>query len=297
MRVPILATLAMVAFAANSVIARLALDDGAIDPGTFTLLRLLSGACALALILRFSSRTDRRNRVAVGSWSSAALLLIYAATFSYAYVNLGAAAGALTLFAVVQIVMFTVAVRSGEQPGLATFTGLLLAMAGLVALVGPGVSRPDPIGALLMSIAGVAWAGYTLRGRTSERPILMTSGNFLRSLPLALALWLPSTVFQRDAIHVDTQGVALAVASGAVASGIGYAIWYAILPSLTRVQSGIVQLLPAPLATLGGLVLLGEPITARIISASLLILSGVLIGVLRPGKKKSNSGGDLKSED
>jgi drug/metabolite transporter (DMT)-like permease len=284
LRVPILASLAMIAFAANSVLARLALGDRGIDPGTFTLLRLLAGASVLVFIVRLSPTKDRHNLRAVGSWSSATLLLTYAATFSYAYVNLGAATGALTLFAVVQTVMFTAAVRSGERPGIAGFTGLALALAGLVALVGPGVSRPDPMGALLMSVAGVAWAGYTLRGRRSDRPVLVTAGNFLRSVPLALALWMPMLLLHREAVHVGAKGVVLAVISGAVASGLGYALWYTVLPWLTRAQSGIVQMAPAPLATLGGLAVLGEPITAKLLLASFLILSGVLIGVLRPRK-------------
>jgi drug/metabolite transporter (DMT)-like permease len=271
----------MLAFAANSVLARLALGSRGIDPGTFTLLRLLAGASALVFIVFFSTPSDRRKLEFLGSWSSATLLLIYAATFSYAYLELGAATGALILFAVVQTVMFVVALRSGERPGFAGIAGLMLAVAGLIALVGPGVSRPDPIGALLMSIAGVAWAGYTLRGRGSDRPVLVTAGNFLRSVPLVLVLWFLAVLIQREAIHVDAKGVGLAILSGAVTSGLGYAIWYTVLPSLTRAQSGIIQMAPAPLATLGGLLLLGEPITMKLLLASFLILSGVLIGVLR----------------
>ena len=289
MRVPILAALAMTAFAANSVIARLALGDRGIDPGTFTLLRLLAGALILTFIVRISSTRNRRNWKVAGSWSSAALLLTYAATFSYAYVNLGAATGALVLFAVVQTVMFTSAVRSGERLGFAGFAGLTLALTGLVALVGPGVSRPDPIGVLLMCVAGIAWAGYTLRGRGGDFPVLVTAGNFLRSIPLAFALWVLVLIFRGEAMHVSTKGVTLAILSGAVASGLGYALWYTVLPSLTRGQSGIVQMAPAPLATLGGLALLGEPITGKILFASILILSGVLLGVLKPHVKSSPS--------
>lgn len=281
-RVPVLAAFVMVAFAANSVIARLALGTGEIDPGTFTLLRLLAGASALVFIVFFSTARDRHKLEVVGSWSSATLLLIYAATFSYAYVKLGTATGALILFAVVQTVTIVVALRSGERPGITGITGLILAVAGLIALVGPGISRPDPIDALLMSIAGISWAGYTLRGRGSDRPVLVTAGNFLRSVPLALALWLLAVLIQQEAIHVDAKGVGLAILSGAVMSGLGYALWYTVLPSLTRAQSGVVQMAPAPLATLGGLLLLGEPITMKILLASFLILSGVLIGVLRP---------------
>ena len=288
-RIPMLAALAMIAFAANSVIARLALGNRGIDPGTFTFLRLVAGAFALVCIVLFSTARDRRKLEIAGSWSSATLLLIYAAAFSYAYLELGAATGALVLFAVVQTVMFVVALGSAERPGIAGIAGLVLAVAGLVALVGPGISRPDPIGALLMSIAGVSWAGYTLRGRGSDRPVLVTAGNFVRSVPLALVLWLLAVLIHRHSVHVGVKGVGLAILSGAVTSGLGYAIWYTVLPSLTRAQSGIIQMLPAPLATLGGLALLGEPITAKLLVASFLILSGVLIGVLRRPARSSIS--------
>ncbi len=280
-RVPILVALAMIAFAANSVIARAALGSGGIDPGTFTLLRLIAGAFALVCIVLFTMMRHGRTLELPGSWSSATLLLIYATAFSYAYLELGAATGALVLFAVVQTVMFVVALRSGERPGIVGVSGLILALAGLISLVGPGISRPDPLGALLMSVAGVSWAGYTLAGRGSRRPVLISAGNFVRSVPLALVMWLFALLIHRHSMHVGMKGAGLAILSGAITSGLGYAIWYTVLPSLTRAQSGIVQMLPAPLATLGGLVLLGEPVTAKILLASLLILSGVLIGVLR----------------
>ena len=289
LRVPMLALLAMIAFAANSVIARLALGNRGIDPGTFTFLRLAAGALALVCIVLFSTTRDRGKLEIAGSWSSATLLFIYAAAFSFAYLELGAATGALILFGVVQTVMFVVALGSGERPGIAGIAGLVLAVGGLVALLGPGISRPDPIGALFMSIAGVSWAGYTLRGRGSDRPVLVTAGNFVRSVPLALVLWLLVVVVNRHLIHVGIKGVGLAILSGAVTSGLGYAIWYTVLPSLTRAQSGIIQMLPAPLATLGGLALLGEPITAKLLLASFLILSGVLIGVLRRPARPSIS--------
>ena len=281
-RVGLLAALAMTAFAANSVLARLALDGGGIDPGSFTVMRLLAGASVLVLIARVSARADRRGRAAAGSWPSAALLLTYAAAFSFAYVSLGAATGALVLFGVVQTVMFTVALRSGERPGVGGWAGLALAVAGLVLLVAPGVSPPDPVGALLMASAGVAWAGYTLRGRGAGHPVLVTAGNFLRSVPLALAAWVPALALNREGVHIGQQGAVLAVLSGAVASGLGYALWYTVLPWLTRVQAGIVQLAPAPLAAIGGLAVLAEPLTSRVLLASLLILGGVLVGMWRP---------------
>ena len=280
-----MAALAMLAFAANSVIARLALSEHGIDPGSFTLLRLFAGAMVLAIIVTLSPRGKLPEVKDSGSWSSAGLLMIYAATFSYAYISLGAATGALVLFAIVQSVMFGAAVRSRESFGIADSIGMLLAIAGLVALLGPAASRPNPTGVLLMSIAGVSWAGYTLRGRAVDRAVFVTAGNFLRSVPMALTLWLSMLLLYPGTIYVGTHGFFLATLSGGLTSGVGYAIWYTVLPSLTRTQSGIVQMAPAPLATLGGLALLGEPITAKIFIASLFILSGVLIGVLKPKLK------------
>jgi len=282
----IVAALAMIAFAANSVIARFALSSHGIDPATFTMFRLLAGAFALTMIALFLKRGKLREIRVSGSWLSALLLMLYAVTFSYAYLNLGAATGALILFAVVQSVIFSAAIRSGERIGLAGITGLFLALAGLVALLGPSLSRPHPTGVLLMSIAGVSWAGYTLRGRGVESAILVSAGNFIRSVPLVLAIWLPVLLLRPTEIDIDGKGLCLAILSGAVTSGVGYALWYTVLPLLTHTQSGIIQLAPAPLATLGGLVLLSEPITGKILIASLLILSGVLLGVLKPRRKK-----------
>ena len=282
----IVAALAMIAFAANSVIARFALSNHGIDPATFTMVRLLAGAFALTIIVLFS-KTGRLIEIRQsGSWLSAFLLMLYAITFSYAYVNLGAATGALILFAVVQSVIFAVAVKSSERIGLASITGLILALAGLVALLAPSLSRPHPAGVVLMSIAGVSWAGYTLRGRGVDRAILVSAGNFIRSVPLVLAVWLPVLLLSPAVIEIDAKGLCLAIFSGAITSGVGYALWYTVLPSLTHSQSGIIQLAPVPLATLGGLLLLGEPITWRFILASLFILGGVLIGVLKPQRKK-----------
>lgn len=286
MRVPFLSAFAMVAFAANSVIARLALTNHGVDPGTFTLIRLLAGALVLVLIVRFTS-TDHAHSWGMGSWTSAALLLSYAATFSYAYLTLGAATGALVLFGVVQTVMFATALRSGEHLGLGGVTGLVLALTGFIILVGPGLSRPNPMGALLMSIAGVSWAGYTLRGRGVARPVRVTAGNFLRSAPLALALWMSLRIFHGDSLHLTPKGLLLALLSGAVTSGLGYALWYTVLPSLTRAQSGIIQLAPAPLATVGALLLLSEPISSKLVLASFLVLGGVFIGVLRRGTESN----------
>jgi drug/metabolite transporter (DMT)-like permease len=291
LRVWLLAASAMIAFAANSVVARLALGGGGIDPGTFTLVRLASGAGALAILVRARAGIESPRRAREGSWRSAGLLLTYAATFSYAYLRLGAGTGALVLFGVVQAVMFTAAIRSGERPGRAGWSGLVLAVVGLVTLVGPGASRPDPVGAVLMAVSGVAWAGYTLRGAQGERPVMVTAENFLRSVPLAIALWLTVLLLVRGTVHVGAAGAGLAVLSGAAASGLGYALWYTVLPWLSHVQSGLVQLAPAPLAAIGALAVLGEPITPRVVLSSLAIVAGVLIGVLHRSHPRREASG------
>ncbi len=280
----VLAALAMVAFAANSVLNRLALDGDAIDAGTFSLVRLLSGAVVLAMIVLARSRQTQQLRQLEGSWLSAGLLLAYAATFSYSYLSLGAATGALLMFTVVQAVMFTAAIRSAERPGLTGWSGLALALAGLVLLLAPGAKAPDAVGAVLMVCAGVAWAGYTLRGRALGDPIAVNAGNFVRSAPMAVALYCGLIAVHHGALHANLRGMALAVLSGAVASGVGYAVWYTVLPFLTRVQSGIVQLAPPPIAAIAGLLILSESITVRVLAATVLVFSGVMIG-LRGGAR------------
>ncbi len=277
----VLAALAMVAFAANSVLNRLALDADAIDAGTFSLVRLASGAVALTALALPLARGMSEPRRAAGSWQSAGLLLVYAATFSYSYLSLGAATGALLMFTVVQAVMFTAAIRSAEHPGVTGWSGLALALAGLVLLLAPGAKSPDAVGAVLMVCAGVAWAGYTLRGRALGNPIAVNAGNFVRSVPMAVVLYAVLFAVHRSGVHASLHGIALAVLSGAVASGLGYAVWYTVLPFLTRVQSGIVQLAPPPIAAIAGLLILNEPITVRVLAATVLVFSGVIIGLRR----------------
>lgn len=276
MRTIALAAVAMTAFAANSVLARLALADDTIDPGSFTAVRLASGAVILAVLA--SAHAPRAAWLSAGNWRSAAMLAVYATTFSFAYVTLGAGTGALVLFAAVQAIIFAAAIRGGERPGLVAWSGLALAGVGVALLALPGATAPDPGGAVLMTVAGAAWAGYTLRGRGTERPLATTAANFTRSLPLAAALVVGMLALSPESVRITPWGVLLAVLSGAVASGLGYALWYDVLPRLTRVQSGLVQLTPAPIAMVGGLVVLGEPITSTVAVASLLVLSGVALG-------------------
>jgi drug/metabolite transporter (DMT)-like permease len=279
-RVAVGAALAMVAFAANSLLTRAALDSGGIDAASFTLVRLGSGALVLAAIV--SVRRGAGSLVAgAAPWRTAGMLFGYAAAFSLAYLRIGAGVGALVLFGTVQTVIYATAIRRGDKPGAGGWIGLMLAMTGLVALAAPGVTAPDLIGVALMVVAGVSWAAYTLAGRRSTAdPITTTARNFLWSVPLALVLELLVAVTRPGTVHVDGRGIVLALASGSIASGLGYALWYATLPALTRVQSGILQMSPPPIAAVGGLLLLGETVTARVALASVLILAGVAVGIL-----------------
>ncbi len=284
-RVVALAATAMVAFASNSVLNRFALDEGSIDAATFSTIRISSGALLLVLLVavRKGPAVRLHSRRA---WISAAMLFGYASAFSFAYLRIGAGAGALLLFGVVQIVMYSHAIARGERPGWAGWVGLAMAAAGIVALVAPGATAPDPVGAALMVVAGLAWAGYTLRGRGASDPIGTTAANFVLAVPFALALQAIVAIGSRSTVQVEPAGVAAAVMSGAVASALGYTVWYAVLPRLTGIQAGIIQLAPAPLAVFGGVLLLGEALTLRVVAASVLVLSGVAAGVVASQRSK-----------
>jgi drug/metabolite transporter (DMT)-like permease len=261
--------LAMVAFAANSVLCRLALQRTAIDPATFAGIRLAAGAAMLGLILRRAAPG--------GSWTSALALFAYAAGFSLAYVSLPAATGALLLFGAVQVTMIGRGLWTGERMDAWQTSGLLVAACGLVGLLLPGLSAPPWQGAALMLGAGVAWGVYSLQGRGAGDATAATAGNFLRSVPMALLLMLAMSQHRR----LDTAGVAYAIASGALASGIGYALWYAALPSLKATTAATVQLSVPVLAAIGGIVLLGEPLTLRFVLASVAVLGGVTLVIAR----------------
>lgn len=278
----VVTALAMVAFAANSVLARLALTDPDIDPGTYTIIRLTAGTLFLVPLVFLSRRLHPRAVVATGSWLSAAALFLYAAGFSYAYVSLNAGTGALIMFGVVQAVILGTALLRGDRPGWGTYLGLSVALVGLVYLVAPGVSAPDPLGAFLMALAGVGWALYTLRGRGAASPLVLTASNFLHSLVFCTALGV--LVLTLGLEEVSAEGALIAAASGALASGLGYSLWYAVLPHLSRAQAGVVQLSPVPLAAAGGLLLLGEPLTMRLAVATVFILGGVALAVLTPAR-------------
>jgi drug/metabolite transporter (DMT)-like permease len=276
-RIAALTVLALIAFASNSVLCRAALGRGAIDAASFSALRLFSGALTLGVLV-----TLRPGRITLGgSWQSATYLFLYAVPFSFAYESLATGTGALILFGAVQATMLIAAVRSGERPGWLQWLGLLTALAGLVYLVLPGVSAPAPLGSALMTIAGVSWGCYSLRGRAGTDPLGETAGNFVRSLPL-VALVSAASV---SAMHVEATGAMLAVVSGALASGVGYALWYAALRGLTAALAATVQLSVPVLAALGGVILMAEVVTPRLAIASVLILGGVGLAL----RKRSSS--------
>jgi drug/metabolite transporter (DMT)-like permease len=236
------------------------------------------------LPLVYLSRGFRpRAVVAKGSWLSATALFIYAAGFSYAYVSLGSGTGALILFGVVQAVIIGTALLRGDRPGWGTYLGLTIALLGLVYLVAPGISAPDHVGTVLMALAGVGWAFYTLRGRSGADPVVLTGANFLLSLVFCAALGIIALTLGVE--EVSAKGAVLAAASGAIASGLGYSLWYAVLPRLTRAQAGVIQLSPVPLAAAGGLLLLGEPLTTRLAVATVFILGGVALAIVTPERR------------
>lgn len=273
-KIALLTVAAMVAFAANSVLNRLALAEGAIDAVTYTGARLLSGALVLGLILALRG-CPPRLRSPGGSLTGAAALFAYAIAFSLAYLALGAGTGALILFAAVQIGMLGWAIFQGERPGPVEALGFALAVAFLAALLAPGLTAPDPLGAALMVLAGLSWAAYTLIGRGSAAPLADTAGNFLRCLPVAAVLMLPGLLMQ----PVTPTGWAYAVASGALASGLGYAIWYSVLPALARPTAAYVQLTVPAIAAAGGVVFIAEPLTTRLAICTAGILGGVALAL------------------
>ena len=264
---------ALIAFAANSLLCRAALGPGVIDAGSFTAVRLGSGAVVLALLARPRS-ADRAG----GSWASAAALFAYAIAFSFAYRLIPAGSGALILFGSVQATMIGRELGRGGRPHRREWLGLAVALAGLLALTRPGLHAPDPRGAALMAVAGVAWGAYSLRGRGATRPLAATADNFTRSVPLAiLPLLLPLAP-----LRLSVAGVLLAVVSGAIASGLGYVAWYAALRELSASRAAIVQLAVPPLAALGGVLFLGETLEARLLLGGAAILGGIAIALTTP---------------
>ncbi len=271
-RIIALTTLAMIAFAGNSLLCRAALEHTSIDAASFTTIRLISGAVMLWLVVRIR----RGTRTGGGNWVSAFALFAYAAGFSFAYVSLPAATGALLLFGAVQATMIGHGIWTGERLRRLQLVGLMLAFGGLVGLLLPGLSAPPLYGSILMLGAGVAWGIYSLRGKGAGDPTRVTAGNFLRAAPIAAAL----SLLMLNGTSLDNAGFWYAVSSGALASGMGYAIWYTALPELKATNAATVQLSVPVIAALGGIAFLGEPITLRLVLASVAILGGIALVIL-----------------
>ena len=272
-RAIVLTVLAMVAFAGNSLLCRAALKDTQIDAATFTTIRIASGALALWLIVRMREK----SHAGAGTWLSAFWLFAYAAGFSFAYITLTAATGALLLFGAVQATMIGYGLWKGERLAALQWFGLTVAIAGLAVMLLPGASAPAPAGAALMIFAGISWGFYSLRGRGAGDPTRVTAGNFLRAAPMAILV----SVAMMPHASIDGAGVIYAIVSGAITSGVGYAIWYTALPALKATIAATVQLSVPAIAALGGVLLLGESLTLRLIACSAAILGGIAIVVTR----------------
>ena len=261
--------LAMLAFAGNSILCRLALKTTTIDPASFTSARMMSAAITLAIILRLRGQ----GSLASGSWASAVALFAYAAGFSLAYVNLTAGTGALLLFGAVQLSMISISLWRGERLSSLQIVGFALALIGLVILVLPGLAAPPLTSSALMIGAGVAWGVYSLRGRGVGDPTGVTAGNFIRTVPMTLLF----SLLAFYTFKPDETGLFYALLSGAVTSGIGYAIWYKALPGLKAMESSIVQLSVPIIAAFGGILLLGEMLSLRLVLAAAAVLGGILL--------------------
>lgn len=272
----LLTVAALVCFAFNSILCRMALGGGHIDAASFTLVRVISAALTLSLILAFTSGRSRLfERQKKGSLVSAMFLFAYAAAFSFAYLGLSTGTGALILFGCVQATMLIIGIVGGERPGALEWTGFASAIGGLLYLVLPGLQAPPLGSSLLMASAGISWGFYTLRGKGSRDPVAETSGNFVFAVPMAIVASLPFA----GSMEISAEGAVLASLSGAVASGIGYSIWYTALRGHTSSSAAIVQLSVPVIAAFGGIVLIGEVVTLRLAIASVLILGGIWIAV------------------
>jgi drug/metabolite transporter (DMT)-like permease len=277
----ILTAVAMIAFAGNSLLCRVALRGDAIDPASFTLIRIASGAMMLSAIALVRNAGWR----GAGNWPSAIALFSYAAAFSFAYLSLSAGTGALLLFGAVQATMILWGWWRGERLRALQLVGLALTVGGLVALVFPGLSAPSFAGSSLMIAAGFAWGVYSLRGKAAGDPVRATAGNFIRAVPFAIALglaFLPS-------LRADAAGLGYAILSGAIASALGYAIWYSVLPSLHAANAATVQLSVPVLTALAGILLLGEPLTLRFLVAAVAILGGIALVVINRAARGAES--------
>jgi len=278
--------LALIAFAGNSVLCRLALANDAIDPASFTSIRLISGAIMLLLLLSLFNRLkdsrglapsiDNSADQSAGSWLATIMLFVYAASFSFAYISLDTGVGALILFGAVQITMLLVNLFRGNRLHVLEWLGLLLACVGFVYLVLPELSQPSLIGFVMMAFAGIAWGAYTLEGQGTKNPLRATAHNFTRCIPLAVILLF---VFMSQS-QMNTYGIILAIASGAITSGLGYTVWYTALRGLTTTQAAIIQLLVPVIAAVGGVIFANELLSFRLIIAAVMILGGITFVII-----------------
>ncbi len=265
----------MLAFAANSLLCRAALRGDGIDAASFTAIRLATGAAVLVAFATARSTGVRGE----GGWASALALAGYAAAFSFAYLEISAAAGALILFGSVQLTMIVGGLLRGVHPSTRQWGGWLVAVSGLVIINAPGLDPPSPRGAASMTAAGIAWGVYSLRGNGVTRPLLATAGNFARTLPIAVLL--VCVAFATRA-HATAEGVVLASASGAIASGLGYSLWYAAVPSLGSTRAALVQLSVPVITALSAVVLLGEELRTNVLLGGAAIVGGLALALVRP---------------
>ena len=290
MRLVLLTALTMIAFAANSVLGRMAIGSGEmplIDPASYSAVRLASGAIMLALLVAMTGSSDNRSpRLQSGSWISALALFVYAVAFSYAYVALDTGTGALMLFACVQATMIGWSLKEGDRPSPLEWLGLLVAFGAFIWLVSPGLSAPDPMAAALMALSGMAWGVYSLRGRGLPDPLKVTADNFMRSVAFLAPLGGFVLIAQLQ-VHASLSGLLLAITSGALTSGLGYALWYRVLRQIGATQGAIVQLTVPVIAAIGGTLFLAEGWTLRLVVSSLLILGGVAVATIAKQRRAS----------
>jgi len=266
--------IALIAFAANSVLCRLALGDKEIDPSSFTSIRLLSGSIVLFMLIQF--KKNKNTILVKGSWAGSVMLFLYAATFSFAYMTLDTGTGALILFGSVQLTLILLSLLSGTRLHFSEWTGIGVAFSGFVYLMLPQVSTPSILGFILMTISGISWGFYTLIGRSSKNSLLDTAYNFFRTTPFVIVLFL----INNQHFHYSLKGIILATLSGGIASALGYTLWYAALRKLTMTQAAVLQLVVPTFAVLGGVLFVSESITLRIVISASLILGGILLVLL-----------------
>jgi len=274
LKISFLTCLALIAFAANSVLCRLALGNETIDAASFTVVRLLSGALTLLLIL--GMKGNNKGVISKGSWAASFSLFLYAITFSYAYLSIDTGTGALILFGTVQLTMILLSLIAGTRLHFSEWSGVIIAFMGFIYLILPNITTPSINGLILMTVSGVSWGIYTLKGRSSNNPLMDTTYNFLRTIPFVMIL----AIFTMEVMSISTEGIILALLSGGLTSGIGYTIWYIALRGLSTTQAAVVQLLVPVIAAVGGVLFVSETITLRLVISAVIVLGGILMVIL-----------------